>query len=278
MQVLCLMQELDRVLDGHDVARALAVHDVDHRGEGRGLARTGRAGDHDEAAREPGQVDDDGRQPEFVDVLDLERDHPEDGADGVALHEHVHPEARASRERVRHVELELLLEALAELLRQDRVDHALQRPRRHRGYSSQALQVTVDAHRGRRTRRQVQVRALHLQQPPEQFGDRDLDVGLLFGSHAAHHYFTTLATSSNDVIPIRAFCRPSSRSVIMPCCDRDGLDGIGGGTLHREPFDLFAHLHDLVQADPASEPGVRARRAPWCRYSSCTWIRHIHSG
>src|SRR3982751_5793854 len=33
---LVLMEELDRVLDRHDVSGTLGVHDVDHRGERRG--------------------------------------------------------------------------------------------------------------------------------------------------------------------------------------------------------------------------------------------------
>ena len=45
------VQELDRVLDRHDVVGAGAVHEVDERGERRRLARTGRAGDEHETAR-----------------------------------------------------------------------------------------------------------------------------------------------------------------------------------------------------------------------------------
>ena len=51
MQFLCVVEELDRVLDGHDVLVALLVDQVDHRRERRRLAGAGRAGDEHEAAR-----------------------------------------------------------------------------------------------------------------------------------------------------------------------------------------------------------------------------------
>ena len=53
--------------------------------------------------------------------------------------------------------------------------------------------------------------------------------------------------------------RPGASS--SPARYADSLDGIGRCTLHREPFDLFGHRHDLVQADPAAVAGVRARGA-----------------
>ena len=49
---LVAVHVLDRVLDGDDVARVALVDLVDHRGERRRLARTGRAGDEHEALRE----------------------------------------------------------------------------------------------------------------------------------------------------------------------------------------------------------------------------------
>ena len=132
-----------------------------------------------EAALESREVHDDGREPELVHVLDLERDHPEDGAHGVALQEHVHAEAGPSRERVRHVQLELLLEPLPQLLRQDRVDHALQRSRRERRVVARRLELTVDPHHRRGARREVQVGASLLQEGAEQLGNGDLDVFFL---------------------------------------------------------------------------------------------------
>ena len=52
-QRLCVVQELDRVLDGDDVVAPGAVGQVEQRGQRRGLARAGRAGDQHQAA---GQV------------------------------------------------------------------------------------------------------------------------------------------------------------------------------------------------------------------------------
>ena len=65
---LVLVQELDRVLDRHDVALALGVDDVDHAGERRRLARPGRAGDDHEPALEAREVGHDRRQAELVDL------------------------------------------------------------------------------------------------------------------------------------------------------------------------------------------------------------------
>ena len=50
-RLLVAVQELDRVLDRHDVVGPRAVDQVDERGERRRLARTGRAGDEHETAR-----------------------------------------------------------------------------------------------------------------------------------------------------------------------------------------------------------------------------------
>ena len=213
---LVLVQELDRVLDRHDVALPLGVHDVDHRGEGRRLTRPGGARHHDEPALEPGEIGDDRRQPELIDLLDLERDHAEGGPDRVPLHVDVHAEPGAPGQRVRHVELELLLEPLAQLLREDRVDHPLEAARRERRVALHAHQVAVHAHRRRRAGRQVQVGAFHIEERAQELGHRDLDVVLL--QVHAHRHFTTLATSSIDVMPIRHFSRPSSRRLIIPCC------------------------------------------------------------
>jgi hypothetical protein len=209
------VQELDRVLDGHDVRVALAVHDVDHRGQRRGLARPGRTGDHHEPARVPCQVGHDRRQVERIDRLDLVRDQPEGGPDRVALEVHVDPEARLAGKRIRHVELELLLESLAQLLRQDRVDHPLERPGREHRILLEPNELAVEPDRRRSPRRQVQVRGPSLEDDLQQLGDRDpvLLVLLLI----THRHFTTLAISSIDVRPARAFSSPSSRSVVIPC-------------------------------------------------------------
>ena len=78
---LVAVQELDRVLDRHDVVVAAAVGQVDQRRERRRLARTGRTGDEHEAARQGGEVGHRRRDAEVLELLDLERDDAEGRAD-----------------------------------------------------------------------------------------------------------------------------------------------------------------------------------------------------
>ena len=54
--LLVAVEELDRVLDGHDVLLARLVDRVDHGRQRGGLARAGRAGDEHDAARLLGEV------------------------------------------------------------------------------------------------------------------------------------------------------------------------------------------------------------------------------
>ncbi len=49
------VQELDRVFDRHDVIRTGSVDQVDERGQGGRLARSGRAGHENQAARQFGE-------------------------------------------------------------------------------------------------------------------------------------------------------------------------------------------------------------------------------
>ena len=79
--LLVAVEELDRVLDGHDVLFARLVDRVDHGRQRGGLARAGRARDEHEAARLLGEVVDGGRQAEVVDGDDVGRDQAEGGAD-----------------------------------------------------------------------------------------------------------------------------------------------------------------------------------------------------
>ena len=57
-RALVAVQELDRVLDRHDVQRLGPVDDVDERGQGGRLARSGRAGDQHQAAPQLGEAPD----------------------------------------------------------------------------------------------------------------------------------------------------------------------------------------------------------------------------
>ena len=82
-RLVVLVQELDRVLDGHDVHAPRAVDVVHHAGQRRALAAARRAGDQDEAAFLVGDLRDDRRQAQFLDGADLHRDDAEHEPDGV---------------------------------------------------------------------------------------------------------------------------------------------------------------------------------------------------
>ena len=168
------VEELDRIFHGHDVTGSLPVHDVDHGGERGRLAGARRARDHDEPTLEAREVHHDVREPEVIHVLDLERDHPEDGAHGVALLEHVHAEAGPPRAASTTCRARAPARTFTKLLRQDRVDHALQRPRRERPVLPRGFELAVDTHHRRGPRREVQVGPSLLQERTEQLGDRDL--------------------------------------------------------------------------------------------------------
>ena len=107
------VQELDRVLDRHDVLLARSVDLVEHRRERRGLARAGGARDEDEAAWLAREVVDGSGQTELVDRGELERDQAKRGPDRAALEIGIDAEARVPGDRVGEVELPVCLEALA---------------------------------------------------------------------------------------------------------------------------------------------------------------------
>ena len=79
-------------------------------------------GDQDEAARLAGEVGEHRRQLQVVEALDLLRDVAEGGAHSTALEVAVDAEAGDSGDRVGEVELLLVLEALALVVVEDRVD------------------------------------------------------------------------------------------------------------------------------------------------------------
>ena len=106
------MQDLDRVLDRHDVLPARAVDLVEHRRERRRLARPGCARDEDEAALLLGEPGNAGREVEISEAGDLVRDHAEGERDRAALPEAVHAEAREPGRRVGEVEVAALVEEL----------------------------------------------------------------------------------------------------------------------------------------------------------------------
>ena len=117
------MQELDRILDGHDVRGARLVDVVDHSRERRALAAARRPGDEHEAARLVGDRLQRRRQPQLVNRPNVLGDDAQDHADRSALLEHVAPEAPEPRHAVREVDFLRVLELLTLSGRHDRGGH-----------------------------------------------------------------------------------------------------------------------------------------------------------
>ena len=101
--LLVVVHELDRILDRDDVVVAVPVDVVDHRAERRRLARAGRPGHEHEALRQPAQLQDVRREAELLGGQDLARNHAEDGARPLAIHEDVGAEPREPDDLVREV-------------------------------------------------------------------------------------------------------------------------------------------------------------------------------
>jgi len=111
------VDDLDRVLDRHDVLAPGAVDVVDHGRERRGLSRAGRAGYEDEPAVLLGEAPDARRQREIGEVRDVAQDDAESDRDGAALPEAVDAEPRQALRRVSAVEFSRLEEGLEPLRR-----------------------------------------------------------------------------------------------------------------------------------------------------------------
>ena len=87
------MQELDRVLDRHDVLPGGGVDLVDHRGERGGFAGAGHSRDEHAAALFERELLEHRRQAELVERRDLGRNDPEDGSELAFAAQDVHAEA-----------------------------------------------------------------------------------------------------------------------------------------------------------------------------------------
>ena len=158
--VLVWVQELDGVLERDDVPRPGGVDVVDHRREGRRLARARGAGEQDDAALLLGELADDGRQVEVVDRADVHRDRADDQRDAAALGEGVDAEAREAGDRVGEVDLVLDVELLELRRILEHVVHAVDRllVGQRRG-ALERDEVAVEAHERPGGDLEVQVRA-----------------------------------------------------------------------------------------------------------------------
>ena len=120
--LLVRVQELDRVLDRHDVLLARAVDLVDHRRQRGRLARPGRTGHEHEATRAARELVHGRGQPQLIDRGQAVRNQAEGRTDRAALVIGVDAEARVTGDRVGEVELPVGLQALALIAGEDRVD------------------------------------------------------------------------------------------------------------------------------------------------------------
>ena len=146
--LLVPVEELDRVLDGHDVLAAGAVRQVD-RATARvvdlpepvgPVTRTKPRGSDAKFAT-------DGGTPRSSSCLISNGMMPEGGAEGVALAVDVHAEPGPARHAVGEVELEVLLELLPLLLGEGGVEHPLDDRRREDRLVLELLQLAVEPDR-----------------------------------------------------------------------------------------------------------------------------------
>ena len=122
---LVLVQDLDRVLDRHDVHGLGLVDVVDHGGERRRLARPGRAGHQDEAAVLVGDRAHGVGQPDLFERGPAEAELPQHHADRAALTEDVDAEPADVGDRVGEVDLAGVVELLLAVLGDDAVGDRL---------------------------------------------------------------------------------------------------------------------------------------------------------
>ena len=130
---LVVVVEFDGVLDRDDVHGALLVDDVDHRGEGGGLAGTGRAGHEDHAAGTVEQVLDARREADLGERHHFVGDLAEHRADAAFLLERADAETRAVAERETEVGTAVFGELLEMARGGDRLDQRLRVFRLERG-------------------------------------------------------------------------------------------------------------------------------------------------
>src|SRR5262249_7282622 len=162
------VKELDRVLDGEDVLRAVPVDLVDERRERRRLTGAGRPGDEDEPTRLLGEDVQRVRDAELLQRLQLRRNETERGADRLALEVDVDTEARETRNRVREVELAVELEVLLLLAREDPIQQLLRLFGRERVVALESLHFPAHANSRGRPRRHMQVGGVRLHHAFEQ--------------------------------------------------------------------------------------------------------------
>ena len=172
------VEELDRVLDRHDVLVTGPVDPVDHRGERRRLARAGRARDEHEAARLGREVLEDRREAELLELRHLAGDQAERGADRGALEVRVDAEARAAGIEYERSICHSFSSFLPLVVREDRVDD-LAGVLRAEGREVERGQVPALADHGWDACRDVEVGRAALHHLDQDIGEVEVHRGLL---------------------------------------------------------------------------------------------------
>src|SRR5581483_2173869 len=168
---LVVVEELDRVLDRHDVDGFRRVDQVDEAGQRGALARAGGAGDEHQAPLEGGEVGHGVGQAQGPEGDDLVGDDPHDGADAVALAQDVDAKASDAGDGVGRVELEVVLEALPLLLGDDGVEQLPDGGAVEDGVFGQRRQLPPKADDRVAAGGQVEVRAAEGDDPAEDVVD-----------------------------------------------------------------------------------------------------------
>ncbi len=180
---LVRMHELDRLLDGDDVARVAAVDEVDQ-GRQRGrFARAGRAGDQDKSTPDVGKPLDDRRNIELLQRRNLVRNQTKDAAVPVQVLVEIAPETRLGAELVGAVDV-ARFEKFLPAFRSDHLAEHLFHLGMREHVIPQFLDVAVQAHLGRLALLHVKIGRLGFDDGVEVIVDHDTLMGSLY-RHAA---------------------------------------------------------------------------------------------
>ena len=155
-------QVLNGVLDGDNMCRPVHVHMLDH---GRQCARfpgPRGAGNQDQSAGLHGELFHHRGQIQFLDTINLHRDHPHDHPDGRALLENVCTKTAKALHAVCQIYLMLLLKSLPLLL----IHHGRDHPERiflaDPGLLGEGNQTVIDPNDRRASHLDMQVGSLSL--------------------------------------------------------------------------------------------------------------------
>src|SRR5215212_541457 len=156
-RLLIAMQELNRILDGHDVPAARRVDAIDHRRQGRGLPRAGGACNQDQPASFLRNLFDYWRQTELCGSLCSIGNDAKHNAYGTALLKNVCAKTSQARYAVADIYFRHLLEALLLSIGHDRERHVQSIFRLQTGSVGDRVKFTADTHNRERPHLEVEV-------------------------------------------------------------------------------------------------------------------------